>query len=417
MDLIDFCQRFFAGFFMPISYYRWPHQFIWSCPSAFRKMDHRSKIFAQKIKFCKNPDYYITDSYAYFGIVNINDSPSKMDYLILGPLFSTPCSDETIHNCLQEGQLSGEAAEEMKQILLNTPRVSFHQFLYILSFLHLCINREEIDIAQHFDTRIGALIQEDISKRYSSLIYDKRELHDFQNIYELETQITHYVERGIGDQIKDLLLKRPTETTVSESCLASNPIRSQRNRFIILTTLATNASISGGLDAEQAYQLRDLYIQECETTFNLAILDTLFYTMLIDFATRVARQKLPIEGISNEVFKCIQYISQRPNEPIRVDDVANYIGKSRSYLTRRFKEELGFDVSSFIMRCKLEEAKMLLSYTYKPLSEISSYLCFSSQSYFQNVFKKKYGITPLQYRTSTSGKKESLQDIIPKDKL
>lgn len=32
------------------------------------------------------------------------------------------------------------------------------------------------------------------------------------------------------------------------------------------------------------------------------------------------------------------------------------------------------------------------------LAEISSYLCFSSQSYFQNVFKKEYGVTPMQYR-------------------
>lgn len=50
------------------------------------------------------------------------------------------------------------------------------------------------------------------------------------------------------------------------------------------------------------------------------------------------------------------------------------------------------------MRYKLEEAKSLLTYSDKSLGEISSYLSFSSQSYFQNVFKKKYGITPLQYR-------------------
>ena len=37
----------------------------------------------------------------------------------------------------------------------------------------------------------------------------------------------------------------------------------------------------------------------------------------------------------------------------------------------------------------------------KTLSEISNYLCFSSQSYFQTVFKKKYGLTPTQYRDQT----------------
>ena len=49
----------------------------------------------------------------------------------------------------------------------------------------------------------------------------------------------------------------------------------------------------------------------------------------------------------------------------------------------------------------LEEAKNLLSFTNKSLSEISNYLCFSSQAYFQNVFKKNYGMTPLQYRGNT----------------
>lgn len=35
------------------------------------------------------------------------------------------------------------------------------------------------------------------------------------------------------------------------------------------------------------------------------------------------------------------------------------------------------------------------------LTEISNYLCYSSQSYFQNAFKKKFQLTPLQYRKNT----------------
>ena len=66
-------------------------------------------------------------------------------------------------------------------------------------------------------------------------------------------------------------------------------------------------------------------------------------------------------------------------------------------MMRRFKEELVFQIGAFITRCKLEEAKSLLTYSEKSLAEISNFLCFSSQSYFQNVFKKQYGITPMQY--------------------
>ena len=119
--------------------------------------------------------------------------------------------------------------------------------------------------------------------------------------------------------------------------------------------------------------------------------------MMLDFTRRVAQAQLP-RGTTSDIYKCIQYIKQHTNQAISTSDVVAFVGKSRSYLSRRFKKELGFQMNDFIMRCKLEEAKALPSYTEKPISEIGSYLCFSSQAYFQNVFKKKYGVTPNAYR-------------------
>lgn len=121
--------------------------------------------------------------------------------------------------------------------------------------------------------------------------------------------------------------------------------------------------------------------------------------MLLDFCRRVGETHIP-DGISADIFLCMNYIRTHPNELITLNDVAAQIGRSTSYLMKKFKKELGIHVSAFITRCKLEEAKSMLVYTDKSLSEISSYLCFSSQSYFQNVFKKQYGITPMQYRKS-----------------
>ena len=95
------------------------------------------------------------------------------------------------------------------------------------------------------------------------------------------------------------------------------------------------------------------------------------------------------------------YIRNHTNEPISVEAAAAHTGRSASYMMKHFKGELGIRMGAYIMRCKLEEAKSLLTYSEKSLAEISSYLCFSSQSYFQNVFKKQYGVTPLQYRKQT----------------
>ena len=403
MKWIHFCQNFYSATYIPISYFRWPQEFVWANPDSLRKMSNYSSALSTKIKFNRNPDYFITDSYAYFGMINIDESPSKMDFLIIGPLFSTPCSEETIHDFLHEGKLSGESADEMRQFLLNTPPVSFHQFLSILSFLNYSVNGKEIDTDEYFNLDTDQKIQDKISRQYSNEMYENRENEQFHDTYEFEQIITDCIERGDTAKIQSLLAVKKNVSDFSSGVLSANHLRNKRNLFISMTTLATRASIHGGLDVEQAYQLSDLYIQECEKTMFPDKIDQLCYAMLIDFSNRVARQQLPIDGMSKDVFQCVQYISKHTNEPLRVNDVADHIGKSRSYIIRKFQSELGFGISAFIMRCKLEEAKNLLTFTDKSLSEISNYLCFSSQAYFQNVFKKSYGVTPLQYRKKNQG--------------
>ncbi|MCM1223446.1 MAG: helix-turn-helix transcriptional regulator, partial [Lachnospiraceae bacterium] len=59
-------------------------------------------------------------------------------------------------------------------------------------------------------------------------------------------------------------------------------------------------------------------------------------------------------------------------------------------------------VGEYVTECRMREAKMLLKYTDKSLAEISEYLHFSSQPYFQNVFKNMYGVTPAKYRREHS---------------
>lgn len=400
-NIIDFCQQFYASTFIPILYFHWPHEIQWACPLVLKEMSTQNTVMEQKIKFHKNPDYFITDSYAYFGFVNINDSPSKMDFVVLGPVYSTPISDETLHSFLWECQLTGDSRDEMTYVLQNSPQITFHQFLSMLSFIHLCLNGETIEIGSHFNAHFDAAAQYGISRQYSMNAYESKENKEFHNTWDFEQALIDCISHGDVPRLKTTLKHQQEELPIKSGTLSRNVLQHTRNLFIVTATLATRAAVSGGLDTEEAYHLSDLYIRECENTQSVDSLNSLTYAMIVDFTTRVGNRKLPIEGMSKEIFQCVQFISRHTNEPILVEDVAAFIGRSRSYITKRFKDELGFDISSFIMRCKLEDAKSLLSYTDKPLSEISSYLCFSSQSYFQNVFKKKYGMTPMQYRKKT----------------
>ena len=171
--------------------------------------------------------------------------------------------------------------------------------------------------------------------------------------------------------------------------MAAAPLRHAKNVFIgFVTKVAMMGAIPGGLDVEKAYQLIDYYAQECEQMDRIEHIDRLQYSMLLDFCQRCAQTHIP-EGVSPDVYRCMMYIRNHTNEPVSIESAAAFVHRSPSYLMKHFKSELGVHMGAYITRCKLEEAQSLLAYSDKTLAEISSYLCFSSQSYFQNVCKKQ----------------------------
>ncbi len=392
-DLKTFCHLFYCAFAIPVNYYQISSGNSCSFPAIMDDQTIFKNSPSHFFHLHKNPDYFVSESFGYFGSIQV---PSKESVITIGPIFSTPVSDSALHNFMLEWAINSDHKEKLSQIFSTIPLLSINQFLQILAYLHLCLNDEQIDIGSHFGL-MNTNVVSSFSNIHSNEVIRAKETQHFHNTYFFECQLTRCIQNGDIASL-NRLLKESAE--LSGGVLADNSLRQEKNIFITTTALVTRSAISGGMDMEQAYMLADLYIQECERSQDIAHISTLNYTMLVDFTERVSQTKVP-QGMSPEIFKCIQFISHHINEPLQVGDVAEHIGRSRSYLTNKFKEELGFDVSSFIMRCRLEEAKSLLTYSDKTLSEISAYLCFSSQSYFQNIFKKKYGITPLKYRKQT----------------
>lgn len=395
-DYAQICRLFYGSTYIPVTHFKDPDVFQYAMPPLAAKLRNIDSTISSLVHFPlnRNPDYYISDSSSFFGYVK---KTGTTDYFIIGPVFSTPINHDMLHNYIHEFAISSVNRDEVRQFLSETPQVSFYQFLNILGLFFSLLNNEPIDIVSYFDLN-NYKIRTNITNEHTFTLYEAKETQSFHNTYRYEQEFLKYIQNGDPDGLHDFLTA--TASGLTEGKVADNTLRQAKNIFISASTLVTRAAISGGLDIEQAYHLSDVYIQECEKMQNQEDIFNLQYTMLVDFAERVEKCKIP-QGMSREVFECVQFITRHTNEPIQVDDVANHIHRSRSYISKKFKAELGFDVSAFIMRCRLEEAKSLLTHSDKSLIEISSYLCFSSQAYFTNVFKKKYGLTPMQYRNQT----------------
>lgn len=151
------------------------------------------------------------------------------------------------------------------------------------------------------------------------------------------------------------------------------------------------------MDIEEALSLSDSYIQKCELISDVSDLTNLQYRMITDFTERVERIRLG-KYPSKLAIEVSNYIQRHLSDSITTEDIAKHLFISRSRLSTKFKSDTGINLNEFIMREKIEEAKRLLRYSDKTALAISSFLGFSSQSHFSNVFKKFTDKTPNEYR-------------------
>ncbi len=106
--------------------------------------------------------------------------------------------------------------------------------------------------------------------------------------------------------------------------------------------------------------------------------------------------------------KVIHLISKKYMEPdLSVEMICDCLGKSRSYLSRMFKENTGMNLLDYLHTTRLTEAKKLLNETDLGISEIASRVGYYSGWTLARVFKRYEGITPTAYRKAFCGMQDT----------
>lgn len=396
MDYLSLCRNFFAATNIPVSLTKEGNG-VYSALGETLAIPYEYHRELFDMSPVNNPCFCGDSPDIEYGRIQIEGTGYDV---FLGPAFNVPVTEELIRQYMREVAFPMALREQLTELLCSIPRTSHIQFARYLIFFHQCLNNKTSDLQE--------LLQEDevyannrIIRHTDHMVTDQEE-ENFHNSYYFEQEMYQHIKEGDTKKLKKFF----SETCLAlwEGKMAKSPLRHAKNLFITATAKAgILGAIPGGVDIERTYQLVDYYIQECEQLQTIDEIHHLMYIMIMDFCHRSGETHIP-GGISTDVYQCMAYIRNHTNEPVSIKDAAASVNRSSSYMMKHFKNELGINMGAFIMRCKLEEAKSLLTYSEKSLAEISSHLCFSSQSYFQNVFKKQYGITPLQYRKQTKAK-------------
>ena len=344
----------------------------------------------------------ITHCTTEYGIMfcSLKVDSSENRHLVFGPVTTVPYSDSDLQHLYKDYMVSNDSRSDFNSFLRQIPCLSLSSLLKKCIFLNYCLHEEILSLEEL--TSVGQAVSENNVTSDASLLleetYQKKENEQHNQTYILEEQLLRLVRTGNCEGFKRFAY---SESNFHIGVTGSTALRQLKNNIIITTTLCTRAAIEGGLDYDTAYQLSDYFIQSSERLTSADRLTDLLGKVSYTFAEKVAQSKTPV-STDERMQKAIRYIQQNVNQHLTVGDVADYVGFSKSYFSAYFKKTLGFSVSAFILRCKLEEGRELLQYTDKSISTISEFLCFSSQSHFQTAFKKQFGMTPNEYRRKRS---------------
>lgn len=100
------------------------------------------------------------------------------------------------------------------------------------------------------------------------------------------------------------------------------------------------------------------------------------------------------------VQKSIEFISANYSYPITVEDIANYVGLSRSHLFRSFESILGVSPKEYLTDFRIKQACYLLEHSDLSITAIANSIGFDNSLYFSKTFHKIKGCPPKEYRKS-----------------
>jgi YesN/AraC family two-component response regulator len=112
----------------------------------------------------------------------------------------------------------------------------------------------------------------------------------------------------------------------------------------------------------------------------------------------LARKRALSSEAQRLVRQAMAYLHAHYTEPISRQDIANHVGLSDDYLTSCFHKELGLTPIAYLNRYRIQQARQLLKYTHKSITEIALEVGFSDSSYFSRIFHRETGMTPAAYR-------------------
>lgn len=130
----------------------------------------------------------------------------------------------------------------------------------------------------------------------------------------------------------------------------------------------------------------------------------------LERALKKAMSRLPEKPPSQEdqtpaevIASIRDHIDRHYHEDIRVEELAEKFFFSKEYLTRLFRNQYGCPIYEYVLQVRMNNAREYLLDPEKTIQQIAEKMGYSNANYFGKAFKRRYGMTPSEFRERDGG--------------
>jgi YesN/AraC family two-component response regulator len=153
----------------------------------------------------------------------------------------------------------------------------------------------------------------------------------------------------------------------------------------------------------QSAAVHPVHIDKISELYARKIEGVVFEKELLDISNEMIRKycllvhNYSLKGYSEVVCDALNYIDCHLNDSISLKKMAEHIKVNSSYLSVRFKKEVGQSVIDYVNQKKVENSLLYLAATDMSMVEVAERVGIDDANYFSKLFKKYRGMTPRQY--------------------
>lgn len=362
---------------------------------AFQRLNELDKILHQVQSFHTNEYLTYTDPARLSYLAARLNQPAGQ-FVVLGPFLTTTLTIDEINDIMAANSYTVSEHRQLTQLYQSLPVLAENTVNDLATLMTNLFSRPLV--AAHEKAQVTKVPQQ-IEQSLVTTNSDHRA--QIEANYVNEDKITNAIASGDQAAVNQL---NTTMTKIFDSFsnrIPGKPLRSSKNICFVFNTICRIAAHKGGVHPVYLNDISEKYALLIERQNTLQGLHVLVHSMTREYCQLVLT--VSTSGYSPMIQRAADHILLNLGHTITLNQIAHSIGTNPSYLSRKFKQEVGMTITDYINHRRIVLSKQYLSRPKLSITEIAFMTGFNDLNYFIRVFKKVTGDTPLQFRQKPTG--------------